>query len=94
MGEGDGAVHGGVGVEVAGAVGGRPSARWLPKAGDEGGLGVDVDAAVEDHGFEAGEAVEAVGVDAVAGGFGEEAGAECGAVPGRPRRSMARRRAS
>ena len=50
------------------------------EGGGEGGFGVDVDAAVEDHGFEAREAVEAVGVDAVAGGLGEEAGAEGGAV--------------
>ena len=52
------------------------------EGGGEGGFGVDVDAAVADHGVEAGEAVEAVGVDAVAGGFGEEAGAEGGAVRG------------
>jgi len=41
---------------------------------------VDVDAAVADHGGEAREAIEAVGVHAVACGFGEEAGAEGGAV--------------
>ena len=41
---------------------------------------MDVDRAVGDHLGEAGEAVKAMGVDAVAGGFGEEAGAEGGAV--------------
>ena len=83
-GEVDGALHGEVGVEVAGAAVAVPAldsegcgaGGW---GGDEFGLGVDVDAAVGDHGGEAREAVEAVGVDAVAGGLGEEAGAEGGA---------------
>ncbi len=69
-GEEHGAVDGGVGVEVAGAAVSVPSLEGS-EAGDEGGLGVDIDAAVADHGGEAGEAVEAVGVYAVAGGFGE-----------------------
>jgi hypothetical protein len=79
FGEGDGAVDGGVGVEVAEASVAVPAFDTAEGCG-EGGFGVDVDAAVEDHGFEAGEAVEAVGVDAVAGGFGDEAGGEGGAV--------------
>ena len=70
---------GGVGVEVADASVAVPALDGA-EGGGEGGFGVDVDAAVEDHGFEAGEAVEAVGVDAVAGGFGDEAGGEGGAV--------------
>ena len=73
-GEGDGAVHDGVGVEVAEAAVSVPALDTSEGCG-AGGLGVDVDAAVLDHGGEAGEAIEAVGVDAVAGGFGEEAGA-------------------
>jgi hypothetical protein len=45
-----------------------------------GGFGGDVDAAVGDHLGEAREAVEAVGVDTIACGLGEEAGAEGGAL--------------
>ena len=43
-------------------------------------LGVDVDAAVLDHPDEAWKSVDAVGIDAVARGLGEEAGAECCAI--------------
>ncbi len=49
-------------------------------AGDAGGLGIDVDRSVGNHLGEAREAVEAVGVDAVAGGLGEETRAQGGAV--------------
>ena len=82
-GEGDGALHGGVRVEIAGAKVAVPafdSERAWRLRGDAGGLGVDVDRAVGDHLGEAREAVEAVGVDAVAGGFGEEARAQGGAI--------------
>ena len=72
-------MDGGVGVEVADASIAVPSFDGAEGCG-EGGFGVDVDTAVEEHGFEAGEAVEAVGVDAVAGGFGDEAGGEGGTV--------------
>jgi hypothetical protein len=44
------------------------------------GFGLDVDAAVANGFNKAWESVEAVGVDAVAGGFGEETGAQDGAV--------------
>ena len=80
-GEVDGSLHGGVGVQVADAAMAVPALDGA-EGWRAGGFGVDVDAAVADHGVEAWKAVEAVGVDAVAGGFGEETGAEGGAVVG------------
>ena len=79
--EGHGAVHGGVGVEVARAEIAVPALDGS-EGGDEGGFGLGVNDAVLDGGDEAGEACEAVGVNAVAGSFGEEAGAELGARRG------------
>lgn len=78
-GEGDGSLHGGVGIEVADAAVAVPALDGA-EGGCESGLDVDVDATVANHSFKTWEAVEAVGVDAVAGGFGEETGAEGGAV--------------
>ncbi len=84
-GEGDGAFHGDVGVERADAEVAVPAfdgdcSAARASSGDEFGGGVDVYAAVVDGGGEAGEAIEPVGLDAVAGAFGEDAGAEVGAV--------------
>ena len=77
--EGDGSLHGGAGVEVADSTMAVPAfdrseARGLRR------FGVDVDAAVADRFGEAREAVEAVGVDAVARCLGEEARAVSGTV--------------
>src|ERR1700691_647590 len=77
--EGEGAVHAGEGVEIAGTAAAIPA---LERAmgGEEGGFGTDDNAAVADGGDVAGKAVDAVGVNAVTGGFGKEAGAGLGAV--------------
>ena len=78
-GEGDGALHGREGVEVADA-GVAVPALERAVAKDEGRGRCDVDQAAADRGDEAGETIEAVSVDAVAGGLGDEAGGEGGAV--------------
>ena len=78
VGEGNGAAHCKVSVEIAGAEVAVPAFDGR-EGRDEAGFGVDVDAAVGDHVGEAGEAIQAVGVYAVASGFGEEARAEGGA---------------
>ncbi len=72
---------------------GRPSVP-SSEGRDELGFGVGVYAAVGEAGGVAGEAVDAVAVDSVAGGLGEEAGAELGAFWSRPRARVARLKAS
>jgi len=74
----DGALDCRVGVQVAGTEMSVPALDG-GSTGDAGGLGGEVDAAVGDHLHEAWKSVEAVAVDAVACGLGEEARAECGA---------------
>ena len=80
-GEGDGLIHGGLGVEIAGAEAAVPALDGA-EAGGADGLGCGIHGAVADGRDEAGKAVDAVGVDAVAGGFREEAGAGLGASGG------------
>ena len=80
-GEGDGAFHGGVGVEVAGALAAVPTLECA-EGGDADGCGMDVYGPILDGGEEAREAEDAVGVDAVKSGLCEETGAELGAFGG------------
>ena len=77
-GEFDGAVHGDPGVPGAGAEVAVPAFEDA-EALDEGGFDVGGDVAFADGIDDGGEAVEAVGGDAVAGGVGEELGAAGGA---------------
>ncbi len=81
LGERDGALHGRVGVQVAGAAMAVPALEHRRSA-NAFGPAVHVHLAVGDHLGEAREAVQAMGVNAVAGGLGEEPGAERGALPG------------
>lgn len=78
-GECDGALDGVLGVEIADAAVSVPALDGS-RGGYERGRGVNVDAAVADHGGEAREAVEAVRLDAVARAFGEDAGAARGSL--------------
>ena len=64
--------------EIAGAAIAGPAFECA-EAGDALGFGEWIDGAVADHLGEAWEAGDAVGADAVAVGFGGEAGGECGA---------------
>jgi hypothetical protein len=68
-----------MGIEVAGTEMAIPALE-SSESGDECGFGLDVDAAVGDHLGESREAVEAVGVNAIARGIREQAGAERGAL--------------
>ncbi len=81
-GESDGAGHGVLGVEIADAEVSGP-ALDAPGRDEQVGGGVDVDAAVAHHGGEAWEAIETVGLDTIAGAFGEDAGAAAGTVGGK-----------
>ena len=81
FGELDGAVHGGVGGEVAGASVAGPAFDG-PEAGDELGGGVGIDGAEADHFGEAWDAGDAVGADAVTIGFCGETGGEGGTLGG------------
>ena len=81
LGEFDGAVHGGVSGEVAGASVAGPAFDGS-EAGDELGGCVRIDGAEADHFGEAWDAGDAVGADAVAVGFCGEAGGEGGTLGG------------
>ena len=70
-----------MGGEVAGAAVAVPALECA-EGGDGFGCGAGVDGAEADHLGEAWEAGDAVGADAVAVGFGGEAGGERGAVGG------------
>ena len=70
-----------MGGEIAGASVAVPAFQRA-EGGGCGGSGDGVDGVVADHLGEAREAGDAVGVDAVAVGFGDEAGGEGGAVVG------------
>ena len=77
--ERDGALHGGQRIQIAGAFVPVPALkRAQPRRGR--GLARGIDAAVANGFHKARKAVDAVRIDAVARGFGKEAGAALGAL--------------
>ncbi len=77
--ERNGAIHRLPGVQIAGAAFAIPAFERAA-ALDSLRLSLDIDAAGADHADETREAVEAVGVDAIACSFGEETGTASGAL--------------
>ncbi len=71
--QGHGAVHAGLRIQIAGAFAPIPALQSGETA-ELFGLSLDIDAAIAHHRDEAGKAVDAVRIDAVASGLGEEPG--------------------